>query len=420
MKKKFKFIIGIIVAVCVCLICFILFGGKTQSAKIIVATDIHYLSPRINDKGNAFFDTVNNADGKLVQYCDEVFSAFGDEIIKTQPNILILSGDLTFNGEKASHEDLVKKLNEIQAKGVQVLTIPGNHDVDSINPCGFKGNEYYKVENINAEQYKEFYYDFGMKQAQSVDENSLSYIYKVNEDLYILMLDTNSYGQNFVQYDSYQWIEEQLKMVEQNKAQVITVTHQNLFAHNEQLSFGYQLYNAEELREILNKYKVKCHLSGHIHMQHIKSDDITEIATSSLLVSPVQYGVIDFDGNINYQTKSVDVSAWAKNNKLADENLLSFSTYAEDFFKESSVKRSLMRLENAEMSNEDKELIANTFSELNASYFAGSTIDISKMKKGIDLCKKQESFLSKYIETMSEEANTDHTSVKIKKPFILL
>lgn len=417
MKKKLKVITGIFVAVCVCLIGFILFGGKAQSAKIIVATDIHYLSSRINDKGNAFFDTVNNADGKLVQYCDEIFSAFGDEVIKTQPDILILSGDLTFNGEKASHEDLSKKLNEIQSKGVEVLTIPGNHDIDSTNPCGFKGDEYYQVESIKAEQFKELYYDFGMKQAQSIDKNSLSYIYRVNDDLYVLMLDTNAFGQNFVQDESYQWIEEQLKMVKRNRAQVITVTHQNLFAHNEQLSFGYQLYDADELLEMLKKYKVKCNLSGHIHMQHIKSDDITEIATSSLLVSPVQYGVIEFDGNINYQTKSVDVSAWAKDNKLSDENLLNFSTYAENFFKESSVKRSLMRLEKTEISNEDKELIANTFSELNASYFAGNTIDISKMQRGIELCKKQEGFLGKYIETMTDEANTDHTSVKIKKTF---
>lgn len=195
---------------------------------------------------------------------------------------------------------------------------------------------------------------------------------------------------------------------------MITVTHQNLFAHNEQLSFGYQLYDADELLELFNKYKVKCNLSGHIHMQHIKSDGVTEIATSSLLVAPVQYGVIDFDGDINYQTKSVDVSAWAKSNNLDNENLLNFSAYAEYFFKDSSYKRSLEQLEKYDISNEDKELIAEAFSELNASYFAGSTIDISKIQKGIDLCKKQDGFLSKYIETMADETNIDHTFIKIK------
>lgn len=413
MKKKFMIIIGILAVIIVFVIAFLLIGGKSEEAKIIVATDTHYLSERINDKGKAFSDMVNSSDGKLIQYCDEIFSAFSDEVVNAQPDVLILSGDLTFNGEKASHEDFVNKLKEIQAKGVQVLTIPGNHDIDSASACEFKNDEYYQVDGITAEEYKKLYYDFGMKQAQSVDEHSFSYLYKVNKDLYVLMLDTNAFGQNFVQDESYQWIEEQLKAVKRNKAQVITVTHQNLFAHNEQLSFGYQLYDANELLELFNKYKVKCNLSGHIHMQHIKSDGVTEIATSSLLVSPVQYGVIDFDGKINYKTKSVDVSAWAKYNKLDDENLLDFSAYAEYFFKDSSYKRSLEQLEKYDIPSEDKKLIAKTFSELNASYFAGSTLDISKMKEGIDLCKKQGGFLSKYVTSMVEEAKTEHTSVTI-------
>lgn len=413
MKKKFMIIIGILAVIFVFVIAFLLIGGKSEEAKIIVATDTHYLSSGINDKGKAFSDMVNSSDGKLVQYCDEIFSAFADEVVNAQPDVLILSGDLTFNGEKAGHEDFVNKLKEIQAKGVQVLTIPGNHDIDSASACGFKGDEYYQVDGITAEQFKELYYDFGMKQAQSVDEYSFSYLYKVNKDLYVLMLDTNAFGQNFVQDESYQWIEEQLKAVKRNKAQVITVTHQNLFAHNEQLSFGYQLYDADELLELFNKYKVKCNLSGHIHMQHIKSDGVTEIATSSLLVAPVQYGIIDFDGKINYQAKSVDVSAWAKGNNSNDENLLDFSAYAEYFFKDSSYKRSLEQLEKYDILNEDKKLIAEAFSELNASYFAGSTLDISKIQKGIDLCKKQDSFLSKCVTSMVEEAKTEHTSVTI-------
>lgn len=414
MKKKFMIIIGILAVFFVFVIAFLLIGGKSEEAKIIVATDTHYLSERINDKDKAFSDMVNNSDGKLVQYCDEIFSAFSDEVIKAQPDVLILSGDLTFNGEKASHEDFVNKLKEIQAKGVQVLTIPGNHDIDSASACGFKNDEYYQVDSITADEYRKLYYDFGMKQAQSVDEYSFSYLYKINKDLYVLMLDTNAFGQNFVQDESYRWIEEQLKAVKKSRAQVITVTHQNLFAHNEQLSFGYQLYDADELLELFSKYNVKCNLSGHIHMQHIKSDGVTEIATSSLLVAPVQYGVIDFDGKINYKTKSVNVSAWAKGNNSDDENLLDFSNYAEYFFKDSSYRRSLEQLDKYNIPNEDKKLIAEAFSELNASYFAGSTLDISKIQTGIDLCKKQDAFLSNYIETMTDETNIDHTFVKIK------
>lgn len=413
MKKKKLIIISTIILL-LAVLSIILFCGKAKPAKIFVATDTHYLSSRINDKGTAFTEMVNNADGKLVQYCDEIFSAFSEDVVEAKPDVLILSGDLTFNGEKASHEDFAKKLDYIQSKGVQVLTIAGNHDVNITNTAGYKDDKYVEVENISPLEFKKLYYNFGMKQAESVDENSLSYLYKVNKSLYVLMLDTNVLGKNFVQDRSYKWIEQQLKMVAQNKAQVITVSHQNLFAHNEQLSFGYQLYDANELLELLNKYNVKCHLSGHIHMQHTKTDGITEVVNSSLLVAPVQYGVINFNGKYKYSTKTVDVEKWAKSNNIKDENLLKFSTFATKFFKDSAVKKSFLQLENSNLNKKDKNLIATTFAELNTSYFAGTKIDTSQLNDGIELCKNQNKFLNQYIETMLEEAQNDYTSIKIK------
>ena len=116
------------------------------------------------------------------------------------------------------------------------------------------------------------------------------------------MLDTNAYGTNFVQDDSYEWIETQLKKAKKEHRKVIAVSHQNLFAHNDLLSFGYQLYDADELLELYNKYRVKLNISGHIHMQHYAKDGITEITTTSLAVSPNQYGVIDFEATKCFMT----------------------------------------------------------------------------------------------------------------------
>lgn len=388
--------------------------GKTEQAKIIVATDTHYLSSAINDGGVTFTDMVNNADGKLVQYCNEIISAFSDDVIEQKPDVLILSGDLTFNGEKASHEDFVKKLRYIQDNGVQVLTIAGNHDIDIKNSVGFKNDEYYLVDSISADEFSNMYADFGMNQAVSVDEYSLSYLYEVNKDLYILMLDTNAYGRNFVQDNSYDWIREQLEYIKHNHAQVITVSHQNLFAHNEQLSFGYQLYDADELLALYNEYGVKCNLSGHIHMQHISTNGVCEIATSSLLVAPVQYGVVEFDGKIKYHTATVNVEKWAKNNGVDDENLLKFRTYATDFFVNSGVQKSLTSVADSELNDDEKAIVAKTFAKLNSSYFAGTKISGSIPQSDIDLCKKSGNFMSNYFDTMLTEAQNDYTYIEIK------
>lgn len=156
MKKKYRIFTAAaaVVAVVAVITAALLMNPKNHEIKIIVATDTHYLSPRINDKGAVFTNMVNNSDGKLVQYCEEIFYAFSGEVIKSKPDVLILSGDLTLSGEKASHEDFAEKLQKIQDSGVQVLTIPGNHDISSEYAYAFFGDEYEKTENITAEEYR--------------------------------------------------------------------------------------------------------------------------------------------------------------------------------------------------------------------------------------------------------------------------
>ncbi len=410
MKKFFAISGGVLFFVI--MVALLLFG-RVDSARVVVATDTHYLSSSLNDGGEAFTYMLNNSDGKLVQYCDEIFSAFSDDIVEQKPDVVILSGDLTFNGEKASHEDFVKKLDYIQSNGVQVLAIPGNHDINRTS-VQYEGDKFNRTVSISASDYKDMYYNFGMAQAESVDEHSFSYLYKVNKDLYVLMLDTNAFGSNFVQDSSYEWIENQLKFVKQKHAKVISVSHQNLFAHNEQLSFGYQLYDADELLDLLNKYKVKCHLSGHIHLQHYMQDGVTEIVTSSMLVAPVQYGVIDFDGRFKYETKRVNVKAWAERNNIDNADLLGFDEYSVDFFKHSGSSRTMAQLIEANIPNDDKELLANTFAEINYCYFAGIKCDTDDLTDGINMWMIQNEFIKKYMETMLDEAEYDYNRVIVK------
>ncbi|MDE5670323.1 MAG: metallophosphoesterase, partial [Eubacterium sp.] len=392
------------------------FAGRNKSnpIKIITATDIHYLSPNLTDYGNIFQETINRSDGKVIQYIDEIMSAFSDEIISAAPDVLILSGDLSFNGEKESHIALADKLAVIQESGIQVLVIPGNHDINSKSAASFFGDKYEYVSSVTADEFKDIYWNFGMSQAESVDKYSLSYLYKVNSDLCILMLDTNAYGENFVQDESYEWIEEQLKKARKEHMKVITVSHQNLFAHNSLLSFGYQLYDASDLLELYNKYKVTLNLSGHIHMQHYMKDGVTEVATSSLAVSPNQYGIIDFSKNkFIYSTKAVDVSSWAEKNNITDKHLLDFASYSADFFKNKTRTSEIFKEMN--LQEEDKKCMAETFADINANYFAGVPTDKEKYEKGIALWKKQEGIFSfNYINSMLEDSDTDYCSITVK------
>ena len=98
---------------------------------ILVASDTHFISPALTDNGAYFTRMVERSDGKVTLYCDALTDAFCAQVIAQQPDCLILSGDLTFNGARRSHEDFAQKLARIQEAGIPVYVIPGNHDLYS-------------------------------------------------------------------------------------------------------------------------------------------------------------------------------------------------------------------------------------------------------------------------------------------------
>ena len=343
---------------------------QTQSpTSIIVASDIHYLSPEY--RGEYFKEPSALFDGKLTHYSPEYFDAFLAEIAQKKPQILILSGDITLNGSTKSHEEVIEKLKNLQALGIQILVIPGNHDVNSI-AGDYTPFEPIVVESTSEEDFMNMYENFGPSQAISRDSKTFSYMYEANPFLRILMLDTNSLSKGSVHTDTLAWIEVQLKNAKKAGTDVIAVTHQNLHIHNKLLYFSYQLYNADELLKLYETYDVKLNLSGHIHVQSIVSNttaaDITipEIAVGSLAIPGTPYGEIIYDGKtISYQTQKTDVSSYAASQNWTDDNLLNFKQYSTWYFKEVGRLQNYESFSELELSESEKELLANTFSDIN-------------------------------------------------------
>lgn len=166
----------------------------SRGTKILLATDLHYLSPELNDHGACFEKTILNGDGKALAYIDELTDAFVEQVIREKPAALILSGDLTLNGEKQSHLDLAQKLRRVTEADIPVLVIPGNHDLNSGYAVRFTGKTYEPVENLKPAQFDEVYAEFGYNGASARDEESLSYVYPLSDELRVLMVDVNTLG----------------------------------------------------------------------------------------------------------------------------------------------------------------------------------------------------------------------------------
>lgn len=104
---------------------------KDQDLSIIETTDVHYFAPSLTDNGAAFKQYVAAGDGKQLAYSDEITDAFLEDVEAKKTDVLIISGDLTNNGEKTSHEELAKKLAQVEKAGTQVFVVPGNHDINN-------------------------------------------------------------------------------------------------------------------------------------------------------------------------------------------------------------------------------------------------------------------------------------------------
>lgn len=414
--------------------------SKIKSGKDInffVTSDIHYLGKSLTDRGNAFQDYVSNGDGKQLDDIDEIVSTLSYEIKNKKPEVLIISGDLTNNGEKDGHLELSKRLKEIEDSGTEVFVIPGNHDILNRMASSFDGDDQYTVDNISSKEFSEIYGDFGYKEAVSRDKDTLSYLAAPSEDIWLLMIDTSQYKDNLnspfprgdgeISKDTFKWIKKCSTLAKKNGAQIITVMHHNLFDHSEVLQKGYTLNNSKEAMEVFDKLGLNLIFSGHIHAQDIRSNKKGEnttydIASGSLAVYPQQYGILKYsskDSALDYSTSRLDVESWATATKAERKSLYNFKSNSEKFFGQVAYDRSYKQLMQAGgYSKEQINLMSETKKLLNLRYFAGTESLNSKdviNSEGYNLwTKSAEGFQRDYIKSMITDKDTDDNNLHIE------
>ena len=203
-----------------------------------------------------------------------------------------------------------------------------------------------------------------------MDPDSLSYIYPLSDDKWILMLDLNT-EHDFCGLSevSLRWVEQQLAEAQEEGVSILAAGHQNLFQHSI-FRGGYVFTNADKVAALFERYGVPLYLSGHLHIQHIVTENgVTEIATSALCSYPCQYGMLHVTGErLQYETKKLDVAAWAERNGKTDEIYRDFPAAAAEYMIEHFKGAALPP---AGVGPEEWEQMQNYLLTLNLAYFAG-------------------------------------------------
>lgn len=291
-------------------------------AYFAVLSDTHIYDTNLGIDGEAFKEYLNNDRKMLVQSVEILESALSD-IASKKPQFVLISGDLTKDGEISSHELLQKRLYALKAQGIQTYVVPGNHDINNSHARSFHGATTKQVKSAQKEDFARIYADFGYNQAIKKDPDSLSYIIEPVEGLWIFGLDSTRFRENSMKKDpivdgkfypqTLQWIEANLIEANRQGKAVIAFFHHGILEHytgNATFYPEYLIENFQAIAKMFAFYNVRMVFTGHFHandisMQEFNGKVLYDIETGSLVSAPSPYRFVTLKDNKAFITTSI-------------------------------------------------------------------------------------------------------------------
>ena len=264
---------------------------------IVVLSDTHVMGPGLLVNDGAAWQKELANDRKLFDYSQEVFDVLIETMLSEKPNMVLITGDLTKDGELLSHQYVAGQLNRLREAGIKTFVIPGNHDFGSKHALIFDGDQSSKAEVVSREQFTELYRNHGYGAESLRDETSLSYCCEPVEGLLLIGLDSGTDGR--LEESTLQWACQQAAQAQQQGKYVLAMMHHALLPHfnaEDQLLPSSVVQNYETVRNRLADAGVQVVLTGHIHISDIAKDynaDLTrsiyDISTGSVISYPCDY-----------------------------------------------------------------------------------------------------------------------------------
>ncbi|UJF15935.1 metallophosphoesterase [Jeotgalibaca sp. MA1X17-3] len=352
-----------------------------------ILSDPHFIAPELFDDGAAFSRMEATSAGKDLKHIPALMEALVWQANHQKPDLIIVTGDLTFNGEYQSMVGLAEYFRRIEEGGTQVSVIPGNHDIHSGWARKFIGEEMEVVEQVSPDDFKELFADYGYDLAISEDSHSLSYIIEPKRGYPFLMLDTNSYSdskstkappaEGQIRKETYTWLDDYFA-TQTDAPQTYVVSHHPQLNHSGKEGSQFSILDDEYGLEYFIEKGVQTSFAGHIHAQDITSAEVGdstfyEIITGALSIYPNSVGTIKLSEDyLEYAHESLDVEGWAESTNQQSLALLEYKKTGHDFFKEDGESLAIQQM--AEERWYDKQLspdVKDFIGRMNVRYFSG-------------------------------------------------
>lgn len=296
---------------------------QDMNLRIAVMSDLHYLSPdMIADTED--FEHAFNSDRKLLKESSSVLREMLERVRADKPDILLVSGDLTKDGEQECHAALAKQLQQ-DVPGLKIYVINGNHDIRNYNAKNFNTADGKAVPatRTEPEDFKQIY-DFVYSDptviatftpAEGNKAGGLSYVARPVEGLTIIAMDTCRYSSDntsngddehetsgAISADLEKWVIEQTAAAKARGDLVIGLEHHGLVPHFDVQPTILPMYLVNGYERIAQEYAdagMSVVFTGHMHAVDIAAmttkagNTFYDIETGSALTYPCPVRFVD-------------------------------------------------------------------------------------------------------------------------------
>ncbi|MGD9971893.1 MAG: metallophosphoesterase [Desulfatirhabdiaceae bacterium] len=358
-----------------------------QEVRFAVISDAHYFDNALGVTGEAF-EAYLAVDRKMIAESEAILVATIDAIRAANVQFLLISGDLTKDGELSSHQEMANYLQILEDSGTHVYVIPGNHDVNNPNAVAYDGPDTIPVPNISPEEFEGIYNNFGFDQALSRDPHSLGYLAEPSPGLCILAMDSCRYRENqdypivggHFSAETLDWIFNQIVWAQANGKQIIGMMHHGIIQHFSMQALLFQDWVVDDWLQISRFFAdagLPLVFTGHFHAQDVVKRSwgvgeaetfLFDAETGSLVTYPVPHRIVTLD----MRRRHAKIESHTITEINYDTNGMPFPEYAMAYLEEDMLLLSQDILVNVfGLDSETAETLAPHVMEAMIAHYAG-------------------------------------------------
>lgn len=306
-----------------------------KETKFYLIADPHYFASELGCSGDEYEDFMHYEQKCFAETESINKSVFAFLEKADEADIILIAGDLIFNGEKKSHEGFLKLLHSLKAHGKKIYVVTADHDFKwkEGDTFAFGKDGKYSPDHTTRDELTTLYADFGFGDAIAIDKEHLSYVAQLSENVRLLALncDLKENGKYHFYPEQLEWIKEQTAKAREEGQMMFAMCHYPIIPGQPLFSIisPMVIRNAHEFASFLADEGVHMIFTGHMHNQSInvieteKGNKLYDITTGSIIADPAFIRHITIKDENTVEIKSIPTPdfEWDTKGKTCKEYL---------------------------------------------------------------------------------------------------